>query len=129
MSKPKVSDGNSRREELRKRMKAERHGEISKTHELLIREDPEFAEKYDDLFALLMTEDRTLSIHTKELIVMGMLAVKGQYGALKMHIQRALKVGVTQAEIVEMLEVAMMYGGTESMIHGGLALLETLESK
>ncbi len=80
--------------------------------------DPEFAEAYEDLFELLMTKDRMLSVKTKELLVIGILATKAEYDALDTHIQRALRIGITSREILEVLEVGMMYGGTESMIFG-----------
>jgi alkylhydroperoxidase/carboxymuconolactone decarboxylase family protein YurZ len=117
------------REALIKKMEAERHGEISRTHHLLVQSDPEFAQRYDDLFEILMARDRLLKIRTKELIVIGMLAAQGEYAALKTHMKRALKTDVTQQEIIEVLELAMMYGGAESMIHGGQALIELLDEK
>jgi len=115
--------------ELIRKMKRERHGTISKTHELIAKDDPEFAMKYDDLFELLMTKNRALKVETKELVVMGILASKGQYDALKTHLQRALTIGVSREEIIEVLELAMLYGGTESLIHGGLSLIEILGSR
>jgi alkylhydroperoxidase/carboxymuconolactone decarboxylase family protein YurZ len=117
------------REALIKKMKSERHGEISQTHRLLVQSDPEFAQRYDDLFEILMARDRLLKIRTKELIVIGMLAALGEYAALKTHMKRALRTDVTQQEIIEVLELAMMYGGAESMIHGGQALIELLDEK
>jgi alkylhydroperoxidase/carboxymuconolactone decarboxylase family protein YurZ len=108
-------------------MAQERNGKLSKMHHLLARTDIEFLSTYDDLFALLMTNDRALTIKTKELVVIGILASKGQYDALNTHIKRALKVGVTEAEVIEVLEVAMLYAGTESMIRGGIELIHALK--
>jgi alkylhydroperoxidase/carboxymuconolactone decarboxylase family protein YurZ len=109
------------------RMMKERNGKLSKTHRLLAKIDIEFLSTYDDLFALIMAKDRALSIKTKELIVIGILASKGQYDALNTHVKRALKIGVTRAEAMEVLEVAMLYAGTESMIRGGIELVDALK--
>jgi alkylhydroperoxidase/carboxymuconolactone decarboxylase family protein YurZ len=114
-------------QKLIKKMMRERNGKLSKMHHLLARTDIEFLSTYDDLFALVMTNDRVLTIKTKELIVIGILASKGQYDALNTHIKRAVRVGVTRAEIIEVLEVAMLYSGTESMIRGGVELIDALK--
>ncbi len=122
-SKNSAQSGNDSRALIR-RMKRARHGAISATHSLLARADPDFAVVYEELFELLMTKDRFLNVKTKELIVIGILASKGAFEALRTHITRAFRVGLTDTEILEALEISMMYGGTESMIHGGQVLAE-----
>lgn len=114
-------------EELIEKMKRERFGRLSDAHVHLAMNDPEFMQTYDDLFQLVMTKERQLSIMQKELIVIAMLAVKGQYAAMRTHVRRAHEIGVKDGQIIEVLELAMMYGGTESMIHGTLAMLEAAE--
>ena len=54
---------------------------------------------------------------------------QGKYAALKTHMKRALKTDVTKNEIIEALAIAMMYGGTESMIQSGQALVELFDEK
>ncbi|MDE1858098.1 MAG: carboxymuconolactone decarboxylase family protein [Thaumarchaeota archaeon] len=126
----KQPSGKLSSEELIEKMKKERFGRLSDAHLHLAERDPEFMQTYDDLFQLLMTRERQLTIKQKELIVIGMLAVKGQFAAMRTHVKRARKSGVTENQILEALELAMMYGGTESMIHGTLAMLEAVaESK
>ena len=93
---------------------------------LIAKTDPEFLQIYDQLFALLMTKNRALTVEVKELIVMGILAARGQYDALNTHMHRALKIGIEKEKIIETLEVAMMYSGTESMLRGGVELLGSL---
>ncbi len=108
---------------LIEKMKRERQGKISRTHTLLAQNDIEFARRYDDLFELLMTRDRELTVKQKELIVIGMLAAKGQFGGLAIHIQRALGIGISRNQILEALELAMLYGGADSLIFGADALV------
>lgn len=110
-------------------MKKERGGEISKTHEYLARNDPDFTEIYDKLFEVLWTKKRTLPTKVKELVVIAILASKGQYDALRTHIRRAREKGVSPQEILETLENTMLYGGAEALIHGGLELLKVLEEE
>jgi len=117
-------------EELLERMKRERYGKVPAALELLARSDPEFTEKYDDLFQLLMTRDRTLTVKSKELMVIGILASKGEYDGLKEHIDRALTIGVSRRAIIEALELAMLYGGgAPSLVFGGLALIDSLKMR
>lgn len=111
------------------RMKKERGGEISKTHEYLARSDPDFTEIYDELFEVLWTKKRVLPTKVKELVVIAILASKGQYDALRTHIKRAREKGVSPQEILETLENTMLYAGAESLIHGGLELLKVLEEE
>jgi 4-carboxymuconolactone decarboxylase len=107
---------------LIRRMMAARYGKILPTHRLLAATDLEFTEAYEKLFEILMTKDRTLSVKTKELVAIGILSTKGQFEALETHIRRALRIGVTSKQILEVLEVAMLYGGTESLIFGADSL-------
>ena len=123
----KQPQGKLSSEELIDKMKRERFGRLSDAHVHLAMNDPEFMQTYDDLFQLIMTKERQLSITQKELIVIAMLAVKGQYAAMRTHVRRARESGVKDGQILEALELAMMYGGTESMIHGTLAVLEASE--
>jgi alkylhydroperoxidase/carboxymuconolactone decarboxylase family protein YurZ len=55
---------------------------------------------------------------------MGILASRGAFDALRIHIDRGLKSGLKGVQILEALEVSMLYGGTESMIIGGQILAE-----
>jgi alkylhydroperoxidase/carboxymuconolactone decarboxylase family protein YurZ len=114
---------------LIEKMKRERNGKLTKSHHFFAKSDPEFLAVYDDLFALVMTKDRNISVKCKELIAIGILAAKGEYDALKLHLSRALEAGVTRAEIIEALEVTMMYSGAESMIYGSLELINVLKRK
>lgn len=131
-SKVRNSRGDEKRtksEQLIEKMTKARYGKILPTLELLVRADPEFAAAYEELFELLMTKDRGLDVKTKEFIVMGILASRGQYHGLQSHFRRALKLGITQTEMIEVLQVAMFYGGTESMIRGGELLMEVLDDQ
>jgi alkylhydroperoxidase/carboxymuconolactone decarboxylase family protein YurZ len=55
--------------------------------------------------------------------VIGILASKGEYPALELHIKRALDLGDTPFEILQALEATMFYSGAPSLIYG----IETLE--
>jgi alkylhydroperoxidase/carboxymuconolactone decarboxylase family protein YurZ len=113
---------------LIEKMKSERGGKITETHEYLAKHDVDFGARFDELFALLMTKDTKLPIRTKELITIAILAVKSQYDAVRTHVDRSLKIGVTESEILEALELAMFYGGTEALIQGGKELVKVTKS-
>lgn len=130
MSKADRNKNRASSDKLIQKIKRERHGTIPKSLEFFANDDPEFTSKYDELFELLCTKDRTLGVKTSELVILGILASKGQYDALKTHIDRALATGVSRGAIMEAIELAMFYGGgAPSLIYGGLSLIKSLDSK
>jgi alkylhydroperoxidase/carboxymuconolactone decarboxylase family protein YurZ len=113
---------------LLKRMKNARYGSLLPVHKFIAEKDPEFTEAYENLFEFLMSKERFLPVKTKEFIAIGILASKGQFDALDTHIRRALQINASLKEILEVLEVSMLYGGTESLIFGA-RYLERLKNK
>ncbi len=100
-------------------------GYLHESHKVLLANDPDFLNAYDQLYRHILKERREHKLHvkTKELVVIGILASKGEYPALELHIKRALDLGDTPIEILEALEAAMFYSGAPSLIYG----IESLE--
>ena len=65
---------------------------------------------------------------TKEIAVVAALAAMGNaQPQLKVHINAALNVGVTQEEISEVMILMSVYAGFPSALNGTLALKEVLK--
>jgi 4-carboxymuconolactone decarboxylase len=100
-------------------------GYIHESHKVLMANDPDFLSKYDQLYKAILAEEnaKALPIRIKELIVIALLASKGEYPPLELHIRRALKLGASSQEILEALETTMFYSGAPSLLYG----METFE--
>jgi alkylhydroperoxidase/carboxymuconolactone decarboxylase family protein YurZ len=116
----------SRNKNYLKKLRKER-GYLLESHEFLASNDPGFLRNYNSLFEYLMTEDRHTSIKVKELIVIALLSSKGQYRAAELHVKRALDHGATPMEVLEAMEVALLYSGAPSLIYGAEALIKHLK--
>ena len=67
---------------------------------------------------------------TKEIAVVAALAAMGNaQPQLKVHINAALNVGVTQEEISEVMILMSVYAGFPSALNGTLALKEVLKER
>ena len=73
--------------------------------------DPAYATARAEVRRLSVSEDGTLSVKVKELIVLGILASRGlQYG-VEAHMRRALDYGATREELFEAIKAAAVPGG------------------
>lgn len=66
--------------------------------------------------------DGALEAKTKEMIALGISIVSGCEGCMITHLQHALDCGATRSEIMEVLSVSVMMGGSPSVIKAGVAL-------
>jgi alkylhydroperoxidase/carboxymuconolactone decarboxylase family protein YurZ len=95
---------------------------------------PEFqylSEKHPELYKHFIAiakypieQGRYLDVKTKLFIPMVILAHRGQSHEVYTHIKRALSLGVTEEEIVEIFLVALLPGGAPTLLVGLKALME-----
>jgi len=111
-------------EDIRKK-----RGYLHVAHSFLISNDPEYFSKYEQLYDATMNTNSVLSIKVRELIAIALLASRGQYDALKLHIKRALDNNASVSEIIESLKIAMFYVGAPSLMYGIEKLIEYLREK
>jgi alkylhydroperoxidase/carboxymuconolactone decarboxylase family protein YurZ len=120
-------------EDLLGRMKEQR-GYLLAGHEFLVRHDPEFAKAYNDLVsrvALYQESDRTRAAvgqKYREFVYVSVLATRGFESALRVHVQRALDVGASVRELIEVFETVMIPGGASAFLLGMRILSEVVES-
>jgi AhpD family alkylhydroperoxidase len=91
--------------------------------------DLEFLEAYSALYETVGARNVHLPPKFKELVVVAVLAVQREDYGLPFHIRRALSLGATKEEIVEVLQAAHFHTGALTLVHGLKALMEVLENQ
>jgi alkylhydroperoxidase/carboxymuconolactone decarboxylase family protein YurZ len=119
--------------DLLKQMRAQR-GYLLAGHELLVRHDPDFARAYNNLasrVALYEEDERkraAVGQKYREFVYVSVLAARGFESALRVHVRRALQLGATPAELLEVFETVMIPGGAPAALLGMRVLSEVMES-
>lgn len=107
-----------RREYLAK-MELER-GYVLEFHKILAGEDFEFLKSYNSLLeSALFKPDSHLDVRTKRLVLIGMLlAVRSPEQHIETHMRAAKELGVTKAEMLEVLEMSLIPAGLPTFMEG-----------
>ena len=117
-------DRQQRAEALLARMK-EARGYIYPEWEFAARQDPEFVDAYNRIYELGLGEGRHVSAKVREFVAIALLAFRGaEPAALVAHMKRAIRLGATREELLEVLETCMVPGGAPTFHRGLRALLE-----
>jgi alkylhydroperoxidase/carboxymuconolactone decarboxylase family protein YurZ len=129
--KSKTAASNERTQQadaLIARMKKAR-GYIYPEWEFAARRDPEFVEAYNRIYELGLGEGRHVSAKVREFVAIALLAFRGsEKSTLVAHMQRAIRLGATREELLEVLETCMVPGGAPTFHRGLGALLEVDKS-
>lgn len=89
--------------------------------------DVDFLEAYERIYELTAVRKGALPPKFRELIVVAAVAIGGYGPGLKEHIRRALRLGATKEEIVEVLQSAYFHTGALTLVHGMIALIDVLK--
>jgi alkylhydroperoxidase/carboxymuconolactone decarboxylase family protein YurZ len=90
--------------------------------------DPDFTEAYNRLYEMALGEGRHVSAKVREFVAIAILAFRGaDRDGLVAHMQRAIRLGATKAELFEVLEATLVPGGAPTF-HRGLNALLDVES-
>jgi AhpD family alkylhydroperoxidase len=89
--------------------------------------DVDFLEAYERIYELTAVRKGALPPKFRELIVVAAVAIGGYGPGLKEHIRRALRLGATKEEIVEVLQSAYFHTGALTLVHGMVALIDVLK--
>ena len=115
-----------RAEALIARMKAAR-GYIYPEWEFAARQDPDFVETYNRLYELGLGEGRHVPAKVREFVAIALLAFRGvDQAGLVAHMKRAIRLGATKEELLEILETCLVPGGAPTF-HRGLSALMAVE--
>jgi alkylhydroperoxidase/carboxymuconolactone decarboxylase family protein YurZ len=113
-----------RSEALIARMKAAR-GYTYPEWEFAARQDPDFVEAYNRIYELGLGEGRHVSAKVREFVAIALLAFRGaDRPGLVTHMRRAMSLGATREELLEVLEACLVPGGAPTFHRGLGALME-----
>ncbi|MBI2525938.1 MAG: carboxymuconolactone decarboxylase family protein [Candidatus Rokubacteria bacterium] len=118
-----------RSEALIARMKAAR-GYTYPEWEFAARQDPDFVEAYNRLYELGLGEGRHVSAKVREFVAIALLAFRGlEEAGLVTHMRRAMRLGATREELLEVLETCLVPGGAPTFYRGLSALMQVDDSE
>jgi 4-carboxymuconolactone decarboxylase len=85
-------------------------------HRLLLKNDPEMLEKWDNLYSTGKFQERFISAREKELIDLAISAIQKWRPGLEIHIKKSVDMGITEEEIAEVFSLSAMSGGIPCMM-------------
>lgn len=89
--------------------------------------DVEFLEAYERIYELTAVRKGRLPAKFREMIVVAAVAIGGYQPGLKDHIRRALRLGATKEELVEVFQSAYFHTGALTLVHGMIGLIDVLK--
>jgi len=113
---------------LIEKMKKDR-GYILPEWEFAARNDPDFAEAYNNLYRAALSDGKALPAKIRELVAIGVLSFRREINGTKTHMLRAMRLGATKQEILEAVETSIIPGGAPTYSCGLKALMLALEEQ
>lgn len=105
-------------------------GAVNKAYEIVTNLDPEYAQHLKGLFVdATFAREGALPRKTKELIMVGITCALNRPRGVRLHAERALKLGATPREVLEAVEVAAIPGGMPGLWLGAETLQAILEDQ
>ena len=85
-------------------------------HKLLLKNDPEMLEKWDELYSTEKFKERFITAREKELVDLAISAIMKWRPGLEIHIKKSVDMGITEPEISEIFSLAAMSAGIPCMM-------------
>ena len=89
--------------------------------------DVDFLEAYERIYELTAVRKGKLSPKVREMIVVAAVSIGGYLPGIKDHVRRALRLGATKEELVEVFQSAYFHTGALTLVHGMVALIDVLK--
>ena len=89
--------------------------------------DVDFLEAYERIYELTAVRKGKLPAKFREMIVVAAVAIGGYLPGLKDHVRRAIELGATREELVEVFQSAYFHTGALTLVHGMVALIDVLK--
>ena len=89
--------------------------------------DVDFLEAYERIYELTAVRKGKLPPKVREMIVVAAVAIGGYLPGLKDHVRRAIELGATKEELVEVFQSAYFHTGALTLVHGMVALIDVLK--
>jgi AhpD family alkylhydroperoxidase len=84
--------------------------------------DVDFLEAYERIYELTAVRKGKLPPKVREMIVVAAVSIGGYLPGIKDHVRRALRLGATKEELVEVFQ-----SGALTLVHGMVALIDVLK--
>lgn len=88
--------------------------------------DVDYLEAYERMYELTAVRKGKLPPKFKEMIVCAAVAIGGYLPGIKDHVRRAIRLGATKEEMVEVFQSASFHTGALTLVHGMIALIDVL---
>jgi 4-carboxymuconolactone decarboxylase len=85
-------------------------------HRLLLKNDPQMLEKWDELYSAEKFQERFISAREKELVDLAISTLMRWGPGLQIHIKRAIDLGISEEEISEIFSLTAMSAGIPCMM-------------
>jgi alkylhydroperoxidase/carboxymuconolactone decarboxylase family protein YurZ len=95
--------------------------------EFMAENDIDFLEAYERIYELTAVRKSVLPAKFREMIVVAAVAIGGYQSGLKQHVHRALKLGATKHELIEVFQSAYFHTGALTLVQGMIALIDCLK--
>jgi len=89
--------------------------------------DVDFLEAYERIYELTAVRKGKLPPKVREMIVVAAVSIGGYLPGIKEHVRRALRLGATKEELVEVFQSAYFHTGALTLVHGMVALIDVLK--
>ena len=89
--------------------------------------DVDFLEAYERIYELTAVRKGKLPSKVREMIVVAAVSIGGYLPGIKDHVRRALRLGATKEELVEVFQSAYFHTGALTLVHGMVALIDVLK--
>jgi AhpD family alkylhydroperoxidase len=89
--------------------------------------DVDFLEAYERIYELTAVRRGKLPPKVREMIVVAAVSIGGYLPGIKDHVRRALRLGATKEELVEVFQSAYFHTGALTLVHGMVALIDVLK--
>ena len=88
--------------------------------------DVDYLEAYERIYELTAVRKGKLPPKFREMIVCAAVAIGGYLPGIKDHVRRAIRLGATKEEMVEVFQSASFHTGALTLVHGMIALIDVL---
>jgi alkylhydroperoxidase/carboxymuconolactone decarboxylase family protein YurZ len=95
--------------------------------EFMAENDIDFLEAYERIYELTAVRKSVLPAKFREMIVVAAVAIGGYQSGLKQHVHRALQLGATKQELIEVFQSAYFHTGALTLVQGMIALIDCLK--
>jgi alkylhydroperoxidase/carboxymuconolactone decarboxylase family protein YurZ len=89
--------------------------------------DVDFLEAYERIYELTAVRKGKLPPKFREMIVVAAVSIGGYLPGIKDHVRRALRLGATREELIEVFQSAYFHTGALTLVHGMVALIDVLK--